>query len=301
MMWLLLICILLLAIVMAGCWYLSGVVAFPKLHTLESAKKIEMERGNYGDFDALDKTDYLIPMPDGYVLHAVFIPAATPTDRYVIITHGYGYNRIGSVKYVHLFRKLGCHCIIYDNRGHGENPRTHVTMGKQEHLDLLAVIEDTRRRYGADIRIGLHGESMGSATSVLALGKHPQVDFLVSDCGYAELPLLLKDLLGKQYHLPGFLVYPASLISRLRFGFSYGEVMPRQALAGNKVPVLFIHGSADDFILPEHAHIFHSYAECRKELLLVDGAKHADSLATDREGYEAAVRQFVSGVWTDVA
>ena len=279
-------------VVAAGCWYLSGVVAKPGFATLEKAREVERKHGLYGDFDALEKTEYIIRAEDGYVLHAACIPAAGESDRYVVITHGYGYNRIGSVKYVHLFRRLGFHCIIYDNRGHGENIRTHVTMGKREHRDLLAVIADTRERFGAK-HIGLHGESMGSATTVMALGAKPEVDFLVSDCGYADLTLLLRDLIGKQYRLPAWLVYPASLISRMRFGFSYGQIVPKEALRGNQTPVLFIHGAEDTVLLPEHGRIFQAAAPGSR-LLLVDGAEHAESLRTAPAAYEHAVRQFLA-------
>lgn len=282
-----------LLILLAGSWYLSGVVALPRTASLERALKNETEQGGYGDFDALEKTDYIIRAADGYELHAQYIPAAGESDRYVVITHGYGYNRIGSVKYVHLFRRLGFHCVIYDNRGHGENARTHVTMGWREHRDLLDVIADTRRRFPVGC-LGLHGESMGSATSVMALGAKPPVDFLVSDCGYADLTLLLRDLIGKEYRLPAWLVYPASLMSRLRFGFSYGSVVPKAALAQSDVPALFIHGAADTFVLPEHARLFHEAARGRKRLLIIENAKHAAALRTDPTAYETAVRGFLT-------
>ncbi len=297
MCWLILIPLLLTALLFAAGWVLSSVVAHPHFHTTEDLRARAQERVVYGDYDELPKTHYPIRMSDGYHLAATFLPAAQPTDRFVIITHGYTANRMGSVKYAHLFRSLGCHCILYDNRGHGENPRTFVTMGKREHRDLLEVIEDTRARYGRDIRIGLHGESMGSATSVLALGEHPEVDFLVSDCGYAELPRLLGDLLKKVYRLPAWLIWPASLVSRLRFGFGYREIMPCKALENSTAPVLFIHGAADDFILPEHAQIFCGHAAARHELLLVDGAEHAGSILQDPAGYAEAVSRFVREVW----
>lgn len=296
MPWLLIPILLILAVLFAAGWVLSGVVSHPHFHTTQELRQREKELGVYGDYDALPKEDYAIPMADGCTLAATFLPAAQPTDRFVIITHGYTANRMGSVKYAHLFRKLGCHCILYDNRSHGENPRSYVTMGKREHRDLLAVIEDTRRRYGSSIRIGLHGESMGSATSILVLGEKPPVDFVVSDCGYAELPRLLRDLLRKVYRLPGWLIWPASLVSRMRFGFGYREIMPRDALLGSTVPVLFIHGAADDFIQPEHARIFHETATCPKELLLVANAGHAESITVDPAGYEAAVTRFVRGI-----
>lgn len=277
---------------LAGCWYLAGVVARPRFATLERAWAQEEKHGvSRSEFDALPKTAYTIAAEDGYLLHAVHIPAAEASDRCVIITHGYGYNRVGAVKYALLFRRLGFSAVIYDNRGHGENARSHVTMGKREHRDLLAVIRDTKQRFGYGM-IGLHGESMGSATTVMALGKKPEVAFAVADCGYADLTLLLRDLIGKQFRLPAWLVYPASAVCRLRFGFAFGEVRPAEALRGNTVPVLFIHGAADDFILPEHGRILQQAAPGSR-LVLVEGAGHAVSVCIDPQGYEEAVADFL--------
>ncbi len=110
---------------------------------------------------------YTITTDEGYVLHASFLPAYDYMDDYgrienydyknpkshlsdgsfapkkyhredgndncngqkfVIISHGYTYNRHGSMKYASILRRLGYNCVIYDDRRHGENEKTVTTL-----------------------------------------------------------------------------------------------------------------------------------------------------------------------------
>ena len=67
------------------------------------------------------------------------------------------------------------------------------------------------------------------------------------------------------------------------------------ALAECKIPVLFIHGTDDDFVPVEMT--YENYKACvsQKRLLIVPGAGHGMSYVIDRKSYEQAVKQF----WTD--
>ncbi len=285
----------LLLILVIG-WIMSSSVAKPKYFSIEDARAIEQSMGVYGNYDQLDKTDYSISSFDSYQLHATFIPSQDLSNKFIIISHGYGYNRMGSVKYVNLFRKMDFNCIIYDTRGHGENTRTTNLMGLIEHKDLLQVIQDSYRRYGSDIYLGLHGESMGSSLSVMALASKPAVKFLISDCGYADLTKTLTYLMKQQNKLPAWLIYPISIVSKFRFGLFYQDVSPYKALQNNEIPILFIHGEEDTFILPEHAHIMHEHNSGFKDLLLVPEAEHAKSLITDADGYFEKVNSFLQEI-----
>ena len=51
---------------------------------------------------------------------------------------------------------------------------------------------------------------------------------------------------------------------------------PIDSLADNTVPVLFIHGAEDVFILPENSEAMAAAAGDRGELCLIPGAGHAD-------------------------
>ncbi len=57
----------------------------------------------------------------GYELHGFLMKQENPTDRYVILTHGYSGNRWESLAYANIYYELGYHVYLYDMRYHGDN------------------------------------------------------------------------------------------------------------------------------------------------------------------------------------
>ena len=279
---------------------LATYVVHPRRYTLESCRRTEERHGVFGDFDSLPSDSYLITSQDGYPLHTQYFPAPNVSSRYVILSHGYTYTRYGGVKYVHLFRRLGYNCIIYDNRGHGENVRTKCTLGLDESRDLISVIDDTYRRYGRDIYLGLHGESMGSALQITALKYKPDIKFIVNDCGFADLCGVLCHKVKVDFHLPGWVVYPASVMSRILFGYAFTAVRPIDSLRENtSVPICFVHGLADNFITPDHSRRMHEVTGAYSELHLFPDADHAQCLKSDPAKYFQMLSDFLTVIEED--
>ena len=132
--------------------------------------------------------------------------------------------------------------------------------GIRESKDLLAMIDDTYKRFGDDIFLGLHGESMGSGLSLMALQYKPKVKFLVADCGYGRLLEVLCGKVKEIFHLPGFFAYPASWVCRILY------------------------------------QRMHKINKGYSELHTFPKADHAQSLDSDVERYEDILRDFVAKV-----
>src|SRR5574340_946770 len=96
--------------------------------------------------------------------------------------------------------------------------------------------------------------------------------------------------------IPGTFQARTSAISKLRAGFTYGspEASSVIALSHNKLPALFIHGDADDFV--PTAMVDENYAATKgpKMRWIVKGAKHAQALKVDKAGYYAKVAEFLA-------
>lgn len=287
---------LILAVLAVVSCLMAAYVAKPRYTSLEKARKIAEDAGFWRDYDKLEKEELEIESYDGYRLKAFYVPAPQTSDRYVIISHGYTYNRYGSLRYLHMFRSFGYNCLIYDNRGHGENPRTKCTMGVRESRDLLRVIDWVHERFGRDIILGLHGESMGSALQIMALKEKPEVQFVVNDCGYADLMGVLTHNIGGALHMPKFFCYLASAACRLIFGYSFTGVRPIDSLKDNTVPICFMHGAADDFIPCSHSERMHEAMTAYSELHLFPGAVHGLSIDSDEESYRRIVKEFLGKV-----
>lgn len=277
-----------------GFWFASYSMGIRR-QTLDEARAWQAERYDLSWYDALEKRDYTVQGEDGYVLHAQLLVNPEAAGRYVLLSHGYTDNRYGSLKYAGMYVDLGFNVIVYDLRGHGENEPTFCTYSARERRDLLALIRDSRSRY-PDMRLfGLHGESLGAATSVAVLEFKPEVDFVVADCGFSDIREVLAGGL-RASHLPGWLADVASVCAKLRFGYGYGEMRPVDSLAGNDIPMLFMHGAADTFIPPAHSQRMRDATRGYSELHLIEGAGHAESVLKEPKEYRECVEGFLEAI-----
>ena len=275
---------------------LSRMVAWPHRISLPDEIEYEKEKGMWKNFDSISKEEYVLDSFDGYELHMIYVPAVEKSDKYVIISHGYSGCRLGSVKYLHIFRDLGFNAIMYDDRGHGENKRVACTMGFKESRDLMTVISHVYERFGENITLGLHGESMGSALSNNALQYSPRIRFIVSDCGYNDLGKLFAYLVKKNMHLPKLFAKTASVANRIFYGYYFHQVSPIKYIRENEIPICFFHGEDDDFIPCEHAKEMHEANKGYSELHLVPGAGHAMCVITDEKAYAQNVKAFLETI-----
>ncbi len=185
-----------------------------------------------------------------------------------------------------MYHAMGFNSIIYDTRGMGENREQAITLGLKESRDLIDLILDTRKRYGRDIVLGLHGESMGASFQIMALKYMPDISFMICDCGFAKLEDVLDIQIHKVLHLPKWMVKLGSLGSRIFYG----------TLKEGKVPICFCHGTADSFIPYHESEMMYEAYRGYKELHLFEGAEHVESLNSDPEKYYQMTADFIERV-----
>jgi len=268
---------------------LASYVMKGKRQTLEETFKWQSDHYDTSFYNRLWKNEYIVKGYEGYELHTVFLKNPKKTDKYMIITHGYTDNRHGALKYAAVYLELGYNCIIYDLRGHGLNQPYITTYGILEAKDLDCLIRDTRERY--DVKeLGLHGESLGAATTVTVLKYKVNIDFAVSDCGFSDIENVLRGGV-KNMHLPSFAVDMADLGARIRYHYSLKKMRPIDSLDENEIPILFIHGDSDTFILPKNSSDMAKRTKGYHEIYYIKGAGHAMSVIKDPENY----RKYVSG------
>ena len=269
----------------------------PTVHTLE------YERNYLDKYDFMQGesreiiNEHTVETDDGQKLWVGLVPGDLANKHYVVLSHGYTSSRYGVYKYAVLWRRLGYNCVIYDNRGHGANAPATITFGRKESRDLMAVIEDTYERYGRDIHLGLHGESMGAGLSLMALSYQPKVDFIISDCGYSEILPVLRHKVNQRFGFPRMLADAASPFCKLFFGYSFTEVRPIDFLKENEIPICFVHGTEDHFTAHWHSEKMYEANKGYKELHLFAGVDHAECVKQDPERYFEMMKQFVETVY----
>jgi len=316
----------------AGSSAMASYAVHGKRQTLEEAIAWQGDHYDISWYEALECEDYTVSSYDGYVLHAQLCKNEEHTDRYVILTHGYTDNRFGMLKYMKLYLDRGYNCVIYDLRGHGENEPAPCTYSIREGKDLYEMIRDTRTRYPDCKVLGLHGESLGAASTVSVLGYRTwakadgiaaadggmPVDFAVADCGFADIENVLVRAVdhmikekGRKQGAAGnadagsvrkgetvswqakAAIACAGAAAKVRYGYSFSEMKPIRHLAGNKVPMLFLHGEEDTFILPENSRRMAEATAGRSEFHLLPGAGHAESVLKQPEMYRGYLYAFL--------
>ena len=270
---------------------MSRSLSVPTYKTYEfTIRRSKEEEKSYGDFDTFAKESFDLTLRDGYEIHGNFFPL--DLKKIVIISHGHGDNKYTGLRFLQVFRHLGWSALIYDLRGHGHNEPYVCTMGLNESKDLIEIIAAVRQRF-PEAEIGLHGLSMGCATTVMALKYKPDVSFVIADCGYGILRELCFDVL-KSKKLPKWMIGPINLVNQLCFGYKITDVNPIDSLDENHIPILFFHGTDDKLIsFHQSEWMFERCKTCLKELRLIPDTAHAQAWNHDPDEYEKAVASFL--------
>lgn len=289
------IVLILLLLFFAFCWWMAGYVMTGKKQTLEEAFTWQKDHYDTSFYDPLEKTDYTVEGDGGYILHVHFLKNPVETTKYMLISHGYTDNRNGDLKYVKMYLDYGFNCILYDLRGHGMNAPAFTSYGILEAKDLLKMIEDSRKRYTDMTVLGLHGESLGAATTATVMKYKPKVDFAVADCGFSDIENVIRGAYVSR-HLPSWLFNIADFGARIRFHYALKDMRPIDSLSDNTVPILFIHGANDDFILPKNSEDMKNATAGYAEFYTIPGAGHAESVLAGTDAYRNYVKNFIEKV-----
>lgn len=257
-------------------------------------REISAKRFDEGWYNAVSKTERWVDSPNGYRLKAVLLEPLE-TSHYVVISHGVTENKINSVKYARMFERLGFNSVIYDHRRHGDSEGRTTSFGHYEKTDLGAVIDELRNFVGPEAIIGVHGESMGAATSLLyAGGVGDEADFYIADCPFSDFTEQVLHILRRSTPLrTGFAIRLANVFLKVRDGYTLDLVSPRQSVVNIHRPVLFIHSLEDDFILPEMTKELYELKPEPKSIRLFEKGAHAQSFNENTEEYEQTVRAFL--------
>lgn len=269
-----------------------------KRKTKEDIFKVLEERKAYDTllYDQLDIEDLEITSEDGLKLKGYFINKFSKSKKLMIIVHGYTSNHYIALQYLDMFFEEGFNVLMIDVRSHGDSEGTYATYGYYEREDLDRWIDFMKDKLGNDIKIGLHGQSMGAATVLMYGGKYEdKVDFIIADCPYSSGKEILRYQF-KQYK--GTPLYPLYWFVNRRCKklckFDMNDISPINDIKDKKIPTMFIHGTGDDFVpcyMSED--MYKSKIGDKNKLLLIEGAAHVEAYPKDKVKYSTEVKKFI--------
>lgn len=184
--------------------------------------------------------------------------------------------------------------LIVDQRACGNSEGNIITFGIHESDDCHRWIAHLIQRFGPEVKILITGISMGASTVMLAAGRElpKQVVGVLADCGYTSAEDIIKVVI-RYMKLPPKLAYPFVKLGAKLFGhFDPDSDSPIEAMRRCKVPVMFIHGEADDFVPCDMSRRNFGACAAEKKLWTVPGAGHGLSFLVDKPGYMQALHGF---------
>ena len=246
-------------------------------------------------YDSLSKQEVNITSFDGLKLCGAAIEANPGSKHWMLIVHGYTGSRAVSAQFIDMFTEEGYNVLLIDQRRHGLSEGRYTTYGYYEKYDVQAWIRWLTSQYGKDIAVGLHGQSLGGGTVLEYLSiAAPQVKLVIADCPYSDLTDLIRHQLSSLNKIPArpFLSWVDARIRR-KAGFSLNQVSPIRAVRESTLPVMFIHGSKDNYVPTRMSLEMYEAKPEPKKLLLIEGAIHANAYHIDPNGYREGVQSFL--------
>ena len=194
---------------------------------------------------------------------------------------------------------LGRSALIVDQRCSGSSEGKVITFGIHEHRDCLDWINFVINKFGPDVRIILTGISMGAATVLMAAGKGLPANVIgvLADCGFNSAKDVIQSV-ARGIGLPAKVLYPLVKLGAKLYGhFDLEEYSPEEAMESCKVPVIFFHGLADDYVPCEMSRVNYLACSSRKRLVLIHGAGHGLAYPVSPEYYLHEAGEFFSDTY----
>lgn len=235
---------------------------------------------------------------DGLKLHAYWIPAEKPIGT-IVLMHGYRSSMLVDFSLiVPYYHSIGLNLLIPHQRSHGPSEGKYITFGVKESRDVHSWLQyHDRVLYQGKVVIS--GLSMGASTVLFtASDRLPEnVKGIIGDCGFTSPWEIISRVYKQTTKLSaGPVLWAAELWARLFAGFSLKEKDTRITLANTKLPILLIHGKADDFVPCYMSQQAYDKCVSKKHMHLVDGAGHGTSFLYDSTGVKEALRSFIADV-----
>lgn len=213
-------------------------------------------------------------------------------NKTAIIIHGFGQDYREMQQYCKMFYERNYNVLVVDNRGHGQS-EGNVGFGWLDRKDILSWIEFLNKK-NKENKIVLFGLSMGGTAVCCATGENlpNNVKAAISDCAFYNADKqILHIMRNKRLLLKLFKKHLYDYSKRVE-GFDIMKIDASKMVKTSKIPILFIHGKADNFVPVENVYELYNSSQNR-ELFLVDNATHAMSYVVAGVSYEKKISDFI--------
>jgi alpha-beta hydrolase superfamily lysophospholipase len=211
--------------------------------------------------------------PDGEMLYGWYCRAENPVAS-AVYCHGNTGNLTTVAETIPYFLEAGCSVLFFDYRGFGRSTG---------HASIAGIVADgvTAARHHEKIRPRglpsiLYGYSLGGAVAAQVIRHHP-FDGLILHSTFTSLPDIAR------------VTWP-----RLPLHLFAGDFFDTVAVMKKiRVPVLILHGTADDVVPCWMAHTLYDACPAPRRLYTVPGGLHKDLFVRDAPALVSTITQFL--------
>ncbi|MBD1588218.1 alpha/beta hydrolase [Pseudomonas typographi] len=213
-------------------------------------------------------------------IHAWWWPAAHHHSPAVLYLHGTRWNLTAQLRRITQLRELGFSVLAIDYRGFGDSPgdlpsERSVYQDAQAGWQRLAELQpDPTRRF-------IYGHSLGGAIAVdlaqrIGDGEQPKAAGLIVESTFTNMGDAAQAVIN------------TSLPVRWLLSEKFDSI---DKIAHIAMPVLIVHGTDDKYVPDRFSQALYAAANTPKELLLVPGGTHNNSMIIGSDEYAKALRQ----------
>ncbi len=268
--------LVILALFLIGCVRVNQLFYYPDrtVYTTPASQGLRFE-------------EVVFPSRDGTALSGWFIPAVGKAQGTVLHLHGNAENMTSHFGFVDWLPAAGFNLFLFDYRGYGKSAGRPNRAGVYE--DSCAALSYLRSRHDIDpARLLVFGQSLGGAQAVVVVGggERQGVRAVVVESSFYSYRTIVRDSLGKMPLLSFFKTPLAQIL--LHDDLSPADYVGRIA----PIPLLLIHGTADEVIPFRHAELLLERAGEPKTLWRIDGANHTAAFSAPDSPYRRQLVEF---------
>lgn len=217
----------------------------------------------------LSSTDLWIDGPHGKRLHGWWIPSDGPAPA-VIVLHGWGGNSADMLPIGPGLLDSGFHALFLDARKHGQSDDEDFMSMPRFAEDLETAVGDLLERDDVTA-IGVIGHSVGAAASIYAAANNPAIDAVVAVASFAHPAEMMRE----NFPFPAPVTWALLQVVERMIGHRYDDIAPRNRISDVEIPVMLMHGDADN-VIPFQDSIDLHRALPESQLVIVPGGTHSD-------------------------
>jgi len=247
-------------------------------------------------FTALPFERVELKADNGEIMRCRVLVPPISNGKLIIACHGARSSGVGEFCFMKdYFCRNGFTLVMPDHRGCGESDGRFLGYGTHESGDTAVWLNYAKKRF-PELDIFLLGVSMGAATVLMMSDTVSQKDVkgIIADCAYTSVKDEFAYQVKTSFHFPTHpLLDICNIYCKAMCKYGFKDAQPIEHVKKAKVPVLFIHGTADDFVPFYMEKQLYDACTSEKEYIEVTGAVHARSYYTHPLQYETAMNEFI--------